>query len=101
MQQAAELGGKVGWGTCDVRCRDSDLWIETQQPTEAEESMPLLNIIPNVAQGSTPGPYKMTQVWGNALRADPGNSAQGDGAASNNQIFNQLNTVYRPRYRKC
>lgn len=49
--------------------------------------MALLNIVPYVAQGSTPRPYKVAEVGGNALRADPGNSAQGDGTASNNQDF--------------
>ena len=67
--------------------RGSDLGVEAQQLAEAKESMALLNIIPYVTQSSTPGPYKVGQVWGNALRADPGNPAQRDGTASNNQDF--------------
>ncbi len=43
------------------------LWIEAQQPTEAEEGMALLHIITDVAQGHTPRPDKVPQVRGNAL----------------------------------
>lgn len=45
--------------------------------------MALLNIIAYVAQGSAPGPYKVAQMGGDALRADPGDSSQSDGTASN------------------
>ena len=60
----------------------ADLGVETKEAAEAQECMALLNVVTDMAQGSTPRPYKMAQMRGNALRADPGNPSQSDSTAS-------------------
>ena len=57
------------------------LRVNPQQSAEAKEGMTLLHIITYMAQGSAPRRDKVAQVWGNALGADPGDPAQGDGTA--------------------
>lgn len=57
------------------------LRVEAEQSAKTKESMPLLYIIAYVAQSCAPWAYKVSQMRGNALRADPCYPSQRDGTA--------------------
>lgn len=75
----------MGTGLASTQTQ-SDLRVEAEESEEAQESMPLLNIIPDVAEGCTPGPYEVPQVRGDPFWADHGNSAQRDGTAQRHKM---------------